>query len=217
MASAEYGKIGVTLEATGLQPNTTYHYRLVGRNEHEEEGVCIEGECEGTFTTSPAPAVQATTGPASAIATTSAIVSGTVNPDGQPATYAFELGIYQGAGTQYGVVFSGSTDASVSPIPQTLALTGLQPGTTYAYRITISSGYGHATGETFTFSTKGSPSVLTPPAVPPQLTIPSIHFPVAQSPTKKCRPGYKRDKHGKCVKSQKNSKQRKKRTNRKKK
>jgi hypothetical protein len=178
--SGAYGKIGTTVEVTGLQPVATYHYRLVAVNEKGQAAVNETGGAtlpEGTFTTASALVPQATTGGHSQPGTTSATVSGTVNPDGQPATYAFELGIYNGASTQYGVVFSGSAGASTTFVEETLALTGLQPGTTYAYRIVVKSGYGTAYGATETFTTAGLPSVLVAPSVLAQLPVPNIPFP----------------------------------------
>jgi hypothetical protein len=179
LESAAYRKIGTTLEATGLQFATTYQYRLcaidkAGRAVDEHGGSKIK---ESTFTTLAAPAPQATTGLPSAIATTSATVSGSVNPDGQPATYEFEAGLYNGASTQYGVVFSGPAGAGIVPIEKTLVLTGLQPGTTYAYRITVASGYGTAYGAAVTFTTAGLPSVLPVSPVLEQLPVPIFLFP----------------------------------------
>jgi hypothetical protein len=177
--AATYGKMGATLEATGLQPDTTYQYRICATN---QAGTAVDehGENkiqEASFTTLAAPVPQATTGLPSAIATTSATVSGTVNPDGQPATYAFELGIYRGASTQYGTVFSGPAGASTTPIEEKLALTGLQPGTTYAYRLKIKSGYGESTGTTLTFTTAGLPEVLPKVITLGLLPTPPIAFP----------------------------------------
>ena len=180
LESAQYGLIGVTQEARGLAPQTPYRFRLVANSEFEYQGKPEGGKtpgAEGMFKTGPAPVPQATTGSASAITATSALVSGTVNPDGQPATYAFELGVYNGAATQYGVVFSGPAGASAVPVEETLALTGLQPGVTYAYRIKVASGYGEATGQTMTFPTAGLPEVL-PVATPlAMLAVPNIAFP----------------------------------------
>jgi hypothetical protein len=179
LESAVYGKVGATLEVTGLQPAITYRYRLCAANaagnaRDEHGGSEIE---EGAFTTAPAPVPQATTGPPSAITATGAIVSGFVNPDGQPATYAFELGVYEGAATQYVVVFSGPAGGGTAPVEESLVLTGLQPGTEYAYRIKVSSGYGTDRGVTERFTTLGLPSVLPPPTVLAQLPVPSIKFP----------------------------------------
>ncbi len=188
LQSPEYGKVGVTLEASGLQPGTTYSYRLAAVNEAHETAMNehgLPGLPEGSFTTLPAPAPSASTGPPSTVGVSSATITGTVDPDGQPATYAFELGIYAGSATRYGIVFSGPAGAS-GAVPETLALSGLQPGTTYAYRITIKSGYTPGgepvTGGTVLFTTLGLPSVLVLPPVLAQLPVPNIMFPAAVTP-----------------------------------
>jgi hypothetical protein len=184
--SSVYGKIATTLEATGLQPATLYRYRLFALNDAAQPASNQTGGLplpEGTFTTAPAPVPQAFSGPASAVTATSAVVSGSVNADGQPATYTFELGIYNGPGTQYGIVFSGPAGAVA--VTKTLALTGLQPGTTYAYRITITSGYGTAQAAAMTFTTSGLPEVLSVLTQLPQLAIPNIAFPRSATSTTK--------------------------------
>jgi hypothetical protein len=224
--SSVYGKIGVTVEATGLEPGTTYRYQLHASNEQFVGGDTVGGQVtgpEGTFTTAPAPLPTAQTGAASAVAATSAIVSGSVNPDGLPATYAFELGVYEGASTQYGIVFSGAAGAGSSPIAESLALSGLQPGSTYAYRITVSSGYinnaSHAiAGAPLTFTTAGVASVLALPAVLVQLPVPTIAFPTAatsqpRTKTLKCARG-KRLSRGKCIKAKKKRRAKPKKTSR---
>jgi NHL repeat len=205
LASALYGKIGATLEAGGLVAGTVYHYRLAAESENagKTEKLASKGP-EGSFTTVLAPAVQAATGFASALSSTSALVSGMVNPDGAPAIYRFELGVNQGQATQYGVAFSGPVEASVVSIPESLVLTGLQPGTEYAYRIAIGSGYGAAQGATETFTTTGLPAGLISPNPLPMLPVPAIHFPAAvvTKPTMtSCKRGYTRNKNHKCVKS----------------
>jgi hypothetical protein len=186
MRSGIYGETGVTVEARGLQAGTLYSYRISAESENrtktERKASHGEGSQEGTFTTAPAPVPSAQTGSYSTVTATSAIVTGAVNPNGLPATYAFELGVYNGAGTQYGVVFSGPVGASSVPVEEILALTGLQPGTQYAYRITVSSGYianeSHTLqGEPVVFATLGLPSVLQSPMAPPTLSVPQIAFP----------------------------------------
>jgi hypothetical protein len=186
LESGTYGRIGASIEATGLQPETVYRYRLVANNEQVVAGKPVGGEAkgaEGIFMTAPAPVPQAATGAPSALTATSATVSATVNPDGQPATYAFELGVYAGAQTQYGIVFSGSAGTSTVPVTETLGLSNLQPGTTYAYRVEIASGYGTATGATETFTTQGLPSVLITATPLAMLTVPNIAFPAAATST----------------------------------
>jgi hypothetical protein len=123
-----------------------------------------------------------------------------VDPGGQQATYVFELGVYTGASTAYGVVLSGTVPAETQPVAESEQLTGLQPGTTYAYRVTIRSGYGEATGTTATFTTEGLPAILTSPPTTSLLPTPSIAFPNTTAPSKhakakKKKAGHKKTKH----------------------
>jgi hypothetical protein len=193
--SSQYGVVGTTQEVSGLAQMTIYSFRLVTEREGESPVIGPEG----TFTTDSAPVLQASTGPASAVAATTAIISGTVDPSGEPASYAFELGVYQGAATQFGTVFSGSTGSA--PVTEALGLSGLQPGRTYAYRITITSGFGTATGAPVTFTTLGLPSVIAEPIPLTMLAVPKIAFPrPAKAKVTKCRRGFTHNKRGKCVK-----------------
>ena len=199
--SAVYGPIGANFEAEGLQPATTYRYQMVASNETGQAAVNETGGStlpQGTFTTAPAPVPQATSSAPSAVTATSATIAGSVDPDGQPATYAFELGVYAGAQTRYGIVLSASAAGSNTPTEESLGLTGLQPGTTYAYRIEIASGYGIAYGEPVTFTTAGQPSILMIPVALARLAVPTIVFPpqvkpvavkkASKKPNKKSKP-----------------------------
>ncbi len=171
--SSAYGGIATTLEVDGLQPSTTYRYRLIAEHEHEPR---VAGP-EESFTTPAGPSPQAVTGAASVLGASTATITGTLDPDGEPATYAFELGVDRGSATQFGIVFSGQAGAGTTPVGRSLLLTGLQPGTTYAYRIKISSGYGTLTGQTDTFTTEGLPAVISTPTVLGMLALPAIAFP----------------------------------------
>lgn len=183
LENSTYGQIAAAQEVRGLQPASTYRYRLYAVNTKGQGAVGQNGQPgvpEGSFTTSPAPVVSVQTDAASMITSTSALISGTVQPDGQPTVYQFEIGVYEGASTRYGVVFSGS--AGISTIEEQQSLTGLQPGTTYAYRITAHFGDGtnpgsSAIGQTLTFTTPGLPAVLVSPPVLGLLNIPNIGFP----------------------------------------
>jgi hypothetical protein len=175
--SPTYGVIGTAVEVSGLLPGTLYHYRLVAKSQGGEAR-----SSAGVFTTDSAPAVSAETGLASNVGATSAVISGVVNPDGQAATYTFELGLYNGTETQFGIVSSASAGSGATAIEKSLVLTGLQPGMRYAYRIAVHSGDGSAkgalaTGVMLTFTTEGLPSVLAVPLVLGQLTVPNIAFP----------------------------------------
>jgi hypothetical protein len=210
--SSTLGSIAAIQEAVALQPQTSYSYRLVAENRHEEAGGVQQGGetagAEGHFATGASPVPVAVTGGTSGVEATSAVISGSVDPDGQPAVYSFELGVYDGAMTQFGVVFSGAAGASLVPVGETLGLSGLQPGATYAYRIVLKSGYGESVGQSLTFTTAGLPLVLTSPTPPALLAIPGIAFPgeatgatvIKKKATPKCKKG-KQLRHGKCVKA----------------
>jgi DNA-binding beta-propeller fold protein YncE len=197
LESAQYARIGATLEASGLQPATSYRYRLAAVSQAGQ----VHGT-EGEFATALGPRVEAETLPASAPAPTSTLASGIVRPDGQPAVYSFELGAYNGAATQYATVFSGQTGASTGDEPKSFMLTGLQPGTTYAYRIAIHSGYGSAQGTPAIFTTPALPALLSSPPPVQMLPIPRQ----ASFPGVTCKPGYTFDKHRKCIKKKKKKK-----------
>jgi hypothetical protein len=194
--------IGTTVEIKELAASTQYRYRLSAENENEEESTEIK---EGSFTTGAAPVPRATTGAVNSIGTTSATLSGTVEPDGDVVTYTFELGIYNGENTQYGEVVSESVNATTTAVAETYGLTGLQPGTTYAAKITARSSFGAADGGSVTFTTGGLPTVLTIPPSLEMLPVPTTVFPKVLKPKPKpgCKHGLRRSIQGKCVKPKK--------------
>jgi hypothetical protein len=218
LSSEVYGSLSVTEEVAGLAPRTVYAYRLSAENSFEREGGAEGGRTEGAeghMTTSSLPEPSASTGEASAVTATSAIVSGAVDPDGPATTYVFELGLHAGSATRYGIVASGTVDEGHQATEERLVLTDLQPATTYAYRIAVESGYipgqsGETQGEARLFTTGGVPALLESPPAPAMLAVPPPSFPKEHAPLHKakrgCRPGYKRGKHGKCVKVSKTKK-----------
>jgi hypothetical protein len=212
--SGAYGRVGVTNEIRDLQPDETILYRLVAENSDKQPAEYVEQQPvpglepgEGRFSTAPALEVHAETGEASLIGATSALISGVVDSDGRAATYAFELGECSSGNGQCGVVLSGPVAASTVASVETYALTGLQAGTEYTYRVKISSpGYGIAYGAYVRFTTIGLPSVISVPVEPPMLAVPTTKFPVTPSggkPPNKCKRGSTRDKRGKCIKTRK--------------
>jgi hypothetical protein len=178
--SVAYGKIHTTAELPALQPATAYRYRMVATSHNTAKTETRESQGpEAQLTTAPAAQPQAQTGRVSAVGTTSATISGSVNPDGQPATYCFELGVYAGSQTQYGALTSGTVPVNTTPIGEAFGVSGLQPGTTYAYRIKISTpGFGEAYGSPVLFTTEGLPTVLAVPAPLGVLAMPEgVTFP----------------------------------------
>jgi hypothetical protein len=160
--------------ATGLLPETTYHYVLIA---HNAAGT-VTGQ-DATFTTGPTTPPLVTTGGVSDVTLSSATLSGTVDTQGLAVGYAFELSTNpneSGAPTGAGLVDIGVSEATVS-----IGLQGLQPGTTYYYRALASSLDGTSYGAVQTFTTPGVGNALTPPAAPPLIAVPAIAFPTEAS------------------------------------
>ncbi len=92
---------------------------------------------------------EATTNAASGVQQTQATLNGTVDPKGTDTHYYFQYG----KTTEYGSSTS-STDAGsgTSLLLESAAVTGLQPGTTYHYRLVASSEGGAVYGSDQTFT-----------------------------------------------------------------
>ncbi len=199
--SSVYGKIAISLEAQELQAGANYRYRLFTQSENnvETERQQSMGP-ESGFATAPIPRARAVTSPVMDITATSAVISGVVDPDGDLATYTFMLGVDAGSLTQYGIVLSGLAEGT-EPIERSLTVIGLQPATTYAYKIATVDGSGRSEGEPVVFTTLPQSAVVQLPALVPMLPVPKISFPRSSRPLPKCKPKFVRDKQGRCVKT----------------
>ncbi len=139
----------VTANLTGLSPNTAYRYRLVGMNENGTS----TGQ-EGEFTTGPVVA-DVSTGSATNVKATTATLNGQLDPEeGIETHYRFQYGTT----TEYGSLSEPEIDSTEGLISATAAIVGLEPGTTYHYRILTFTELGEALGGDKTFTT--------PPAIP---------------------------------------------------
>lgn len=106
-----------------------------------------------------------TTGSSSAVTDTTATVAGTVNPQGQLASYAFQYGTTTAYGQQTALTSAGSGSADVAVRAD---LAGLTPGTTYHYRVIATpTGGGTVVGADQTFTTSGT---APPPPPTPSAT-----------------------------------------------
>jgi len=108
-----------------------------------------------------APAVS--TGRSASVTYSSAILYGTVNPHSEPTTYVFQFGTTRSYGEQTPLAPAGSGATAIT-VSQTL--TGLQPLTTYHYRILATSPAGATAGSGRTFSTGPVPLSLAIAGVP---------------------------------------------------
>jgi streptogramin lyase len=106
----------------------------------------------------------ATTGPATDIATTGATLNGTVNPNAYETSYQFEYGTTTAYGSSTSPASAGGGGA---PVGVTAGIEGLQPGTTYHYRLVATSSRGTSLGGDRTF-TAGVSQPPEPPPQPPQ-------------------------------------------------
>ncbi len=154
--------VSAATELTGLEPNTTYHYRLVGTN---SSGLANQSNEEGEFTTSKMPpevaeveAVEATAG--------SVLFSAQVNPENDATTYHFEYG----ETTSYGQTLpdigigSGGTPSSV----EQASPANLAPETVYHYRIVAENSAGKTRSVDQEFET---PDTAAPATTPPTVNL----------------------------------------------
>ena len=138
----------VFADVSGLAPNTVYKVRLVASN---GEGSNTSDPVAMSPTLLPRPAT--VTGKVSDRGTTTAVLHGTVNPFGAQATYRFEYGTTTAYGFQ--VPADGKAVAGSGRVPTFVGqeATGLQPGTTYHYRLVAENTSGTALGADRTFTT----------------------------------------------------------------
>jgi hypothetical protein len=97
------------------------------------------------------------TGGHSSVKQESAVLSGTVNPNGNATSYYFRWGLTTAYGVNGSPHPAGSGTKSVTA--KTTA-TGLIPGTKYHYQLVATNGFGTSAGADHTFTTAGHP----PPA-----------------------------------------------------
>jgi hypothetical protein len=104
----------------------------------------------------------ATTLQASAIATSTATLNGTVNPNGLPTDYHFEYGLTPfGMDQSTPVVSAGSGSTSIDVSAD---LTGLLADTNYYYKVVAVSSGGSSSGLRVKFTTQAAPFIaVTPP------------------------------------------------------
>jgi fibronectin type III domain protein len=144
---------GVSFPISGLQPGHSYHYRLVAQSD--------AGSSAGkdvSFTTSSAPAVA--TGGATAVAPTSATLTGTVTANGLSTTWWFEYGTTTAYGSRTSTHGVGS---GTGAHPISAGISRLKAATTYHYRLVARNSSGTVAGADQSFATIGPPASQTGP------------------------------------------------------
>ncbi len=143
--------VDVSAALTGLKAGTTYHYRVVATN-----GAGTSRGTDAVFTTTVPPDV--TTGTASGITASAATLNGTVDPNSRDTTFYFEYGTSTSYGTKTSAKNAGSATTARA---ESAAVSGLQTGRVYHFRIVASSDAGTTTGKDSTFTTSSAPAVVT--------------------------------------------------------
>jgi hypothetical protein len=105
-----------------------------------------------------AAAPTASTGSAGQITTTGARLAGSVNPHGTATTWYFQYGLNTGYGSRTAGQSAGSGSSAT---PVSVHVGGLQPGTTYHFRLVAKSSGGTAFGADHAFTTARVPLHIT--------------------------------------------------------
>ncbi len=137
-----------TANLSGLAPGTTYHYRLKGTNAGGSNF-----SQDGSFTTLSPPTIVSTSGDGGV---GSATLTGLVNPRGFETSFHFEYGLDDGYGssTTETALGGGFDDLSA-----TAAISGLESGRTYHFRVVATNAGGTSTGEDATVRVTPAPSI----------------------------------------------------------
>ena len=131
-----------------------------------------KGTTQGLFTIYNVPTLS--TDSATSVTTNSAILNGTVNPNGSSTTYYFQYGTT----TSYGsTTTSTSAGTGTSDVSVNASLTGLTSEATYYFRIVATNSAGTTYGDDQTFTTSA------PPVIAPTVTTGSATSVTASSAT----------------------------------
>ena len=145
---------------TGLNPSTTYYYRVRAYN---ASGTSGNSNVVSLTTLSPTGPPVVITNPATLIASFSATLNGSVDPHGLTTTVYFQYGTTISYGsTTLSQIKTGNTYQSISA-----NLGGLTASTTYHFRLVATNSAGTRYGVDRTFTTltaTGPPVVTTSPA-----------------------------------------------------
>jgi hypothetical protein len=137
VGASNFTGLAVSSALSGLAANTNYHYQLVASN---SLGISYGGD--ESFPTPLGPLPVAVTGSASNVTTTSALLSGSVNPEGIATMgYFYYYSPQNGAS---GVSAPQAVGSGTNPVPFSLVVTGLAPNTLYNFQAvgtnTVGSG-----------------------------------------------------------------------------
>ena len=144
--------VGTTI--TGLEAGATYHYRLEATS---AGGTAVGADASFVTTTAAVPAGAAlpvvSGATAVAISATGAQLNGAINPSASHMTWYFEYGLT----SAYGVETRPQTTSGLGARPVNVKLSGLEPGTTFHFRLVAQSPSTLYVGPDAVFATKPAP------------------------------------------------------------
>lgn len=182
----------LAVDVTGLSPGTGYRYRVSATS---HAGTTESGP--QSFETLPAVAPGVTTGSLQDVTETAATLSGTVNPHGgQVSDCHFELG----TGTAYGTSLSCQSlpGPATSGVSVSKVVSGLDPGTSYHYRLVVTTNAGTTLGSDIEFATASPPPEPEPVPAPvppaPLVVLPPPSSPVVVQRPTRCKKGFRRQR-----------------------
>jgi hypothetical protein len=145
-------------------PTNVSEYRLVGIEDGMEGGVHTQlaattSHLKAWTEYTPLPP-EATTSAASEVQQTRAKLNGTVNPKGTATSYYFKYGKTTSYGSR--TEPEGNAGSGEASVEEHVSVTGLEPGTTYHYRLVATSAGGTVEGSDQSFTTlpQTAPSVV---------------------------------------------------------
>ena len=147
LAGEAYPPITLTVNVAASAPASLTNTAVVSEG---DDGNPSNNSATDATTIAPAAAPTATTGSASSVGTFTAILGGTVNPNGQPATAHFDYGLTTNydSTAAVGGNLTGTTAQGVAA-----SLTGLTAGTSYHFRVAATNILGSTTGLDQIFAT----------------------------------------------------------------
>jgi hypothetical protein len=190
------GDTAVEAKISGLQPVTTYHFRLTVTT----NGGSVTSDAE-TFETLPVVPATVTTELPDGVTQKSVRLKGNVNPrGGEISECRFEYGTSVSYGSN--IDCAALPGAVTTEVAQARKVLGLTPGTTYHYRLIVSGNAGTVVGKDveFTTTTATQPPEPEPepepesPAPPPSVAPPPSPAPIVASHPMLCGKAFRKRK-----------------------
>ncbi len=146
----------VSADLEGLTKGTVYHYRVVAVNPNGTIGGLDE-----SFTPSAPPTFSDEH--VSDVHSDSVVLRGSVDPEGATTHYHFEYGTADCASSSCASTPVEVALLGIAPQPMSIKVTGLQPNTTYHYRLVAENQTGPSVGFDHTFTTFPLTAILKDP------------------------------------------------------